>query len=244
MFEKYLTKTGRLSCKQPQEAKNQWYIRKFQEVHGDTYDYSHVVYSCVEEKVIIVCRWHGQFLQHIRGHLQGRGCPECAKSKTKKLKQHQELISDFIKVHGNRYNYSSAVYRGVRQKITILCDKHGQFSQYPNDHLKGQGCPKCQHQNQNTLYVLKCLDTGLIKIGITNSLEKRVSGIGGNLQILGHTLLHNPRELEKELHKKYQKYRRFNRQVRNGGTEFFQLSETQISELIQNINSQKASSLL
>lgn len=44
MFEKYLTKTGRLSTKQPQEVKNQWYIQKFQEVHGNKYDYSKVVY--------------------------------------------------------------------------------------------------------------------------------------------------------------------------------------------------------
>lgn len=244
MFDEYVTKTGRLSCKQPQEVKNQWYILKFQEIHGDTYDYSQVVYSDTETKVVIICRKHGRFSQYIRGHRQGRGCPECAKTKTKKLKQHCDLIADFIKVHGNRYNYSRVSYTGVRQKITILCDKHGQFSQYPNDHLKGQGCPKCQHQNQNILYVLKCLDTELIKIGITNSLGKRISSIGGNLKTLGYVVLENPRQVEKALHKKYEKYQRFNTYVRNGGTEFFQLSEAQVIELIQNISSSKDSILL
>lgn len=50
MFEKYVTKTGRLSPKQPQDIKNQWYIQKFQEVHGNKYDYSKVVYTGQLEK--------------------------------------------------------------------------------------------------------------------------------------------------------------------------------------------------
>lgn len=74
MFEKYLTKTGRLSCKQPQDIKNQWYIQKFQEVHGDTYDYIKVIYVGSAQKVEIVCKEHGSFFQTPNDHLKGIGC--------------------------------------------------------------------------------------------------------------------------------------------------------------------------
>jgi len=28
-------------------------------------------------------------------------------------------------------------------KISIICKVHGEFWQYPNDHLKGRGCSGC-----------------------------------------------------------------------------------------------------
>lgn len=171
MFDKYLTKTGRLSCKQPQDIKNQWYIQKFQEVHCDTYDYSQVDYKTTKEKVEIICK------------------------------------------------------------------EHGSFFQTPNDHLDGKGCPKCANHNQDTLYILRCLDTGLIKIGITNNLKQRISSIGGTLQPIYHTNCSNPRQLEKSLHQEYKDFQVFNPTVKSGGTEFFQLSESQVLNIIQFLSS-------
>lgn len=231
MFEQYLTKTGRLSCKQPQEIKNQWYIQRFQEVHGDKYDYSKVVYAGQHTKVAIICIEHDVFTQTPNNHLNGIGCPECQKkSRTKPTAQG---IADFIKVHGNTYDYSQVVYTNNYTKVVIICKEHGEFLQTPSHHLKGKGCPKCQKHNQDTLYILKCLDTGLTKIGITNNLRQRLCNIGGNLEYLYHITVQSPRDLETELHKKYQEYNRFNHTVNNGGTEFFNLSESQIADLIR-----------
>lgn len=295
MFEKYLTKTGRLSTKQPQDIKNQWYIQKFQEVHGNTYDYSKVLYVNSSIKVEIICKEHGSFWHTPGNHLNGKGCPQCQGNKQKDTKQ---CIEDFIKVHGNTYDYSNVVYlcqldkveivckeHGVftqtptnhlsgkgcpkcqdvtkttqqciedfkkvlgdtydyskvqyinyRTKVEILCKEHGAFYQRPGSHISGSGCPKCQNHNQDTLYVLKCLDTGLIKIGITNNLSKRITTIVGSLEYVHHVTIENPRDLERELHKRYQKYNKFNPTVKNGGTEFFDLTDQQLQEIIEYVS--------
>lgn len=232
MFEKYLTKTGRLSCTQPQEIKNQWYTKKFQEVHGGTYDYSKVEYKTSREKVIIICKEHGEFLQAPNTHFKGHGCPGCSHNKKKDTTQ---CIKDFEDVHGSIYDYQKVQYVNANYDVEIGCRVHGSFFQRPNHHLEGHGCPKCQTTNQNTLYILRCLTTGLIKIGITNNLDNRISRIGGNLEYLHHITIENPRDLEKQLHQKYKDWQVFNPTVRNGGTEFFQLSEEHLSELIESL---------
>lgn len=232
MFEKYLTKTGRLSCKQPQDIKNQWYIQKFQEVHEDRYDYINVIYIGQLKKVEIICKEHGSFYQEPQNHLKGVGCPRCQGNKKKTT---QQCVEDFKKVHENIFDYSRVQYVNCGTKVEIICKEHGVFSQTPDNHLSGQGCPKCSNHNQNILYILRCLSTGLIKIGITNNLKQRMANMCGSLEHISHIIVDNPRDLERELHKRYQKYNKFNPTVRNGGTEFFQLSEQQVSQLIESL---------
>ena len=53
-------------------------IRKFQRIHGGTFDYSKVDYFNHTTKVIIICRRHGPFEQQPRLHLRGStGCRQC-----------------------------------------------------------------------------------------------------------------------------------------------------------------------
>lgn len=230
MFEKYLTKAGRLSCKQPQEIKNQWYIQKFKQAHGETYDYSKVQYKGALEKIDIICKEHGKFSQRPSDHLRGQGCSRCYGNSTKTTK---ECIRDFRQVHEDTYGYDKVVYTNENTKVEIICKQHGSFFQEPNSHLKGHGCPKCQNQNQDTLYLLRCLRTGLIKIGVTGNLKQRIVNIGGNLESIYHVKLENPRQVEKHLHKKYKDYNTFNPNVNNGNTEFFDLTEDQLLEVKQ-----------
>lgn len=233
MFEKYLTKTGRLSPQQPQEVKNAWYIRKFQEVHGDRYDYTNIEYSRAVDKVEIICKEHGSFFQTPNDHLKGKGCPKCQGNNRKTTK---ECLLEFLQVHGTTYDYSNVQYISAFSKVEIICRDHGSFCQTPDNHLKGKGCPKCQGYNQDTLYLLRCLTTGLYKIGITNNLRQRLQSIGGNLEHIHHVNVENPRYLEKQLHEKYQKHNVFNPTVRSGGTEFFNLSDSQVQEIEEIIN--------
>lgn len=58
----------------------------------------------------------------------------------------EEWISKARIVHGNRYDYSKVNYVKSSQKVKIMCCKHGEFEQTPNNHLKGQGCPKCKYE--------------------------------------------------------------------------------------------------
>lgn len=55
----------------------------------------------------------------------------------------EEFISKAKIVHGSKYNYSKVVYSGNKNKVSVMCPKHGEFNQRPNDHLNGNGCPKC-----------------------------------------------------------------------------------------------------
>lgn len=49
--------------------------------------------------------------------------------------------------HNNFYNYSKANYTNSHNLITIICPKHGEFSQKAYQHLNGSGCPKCKFEN-------------------------------------------------------------------------------------------------
>lgn len=54
------------------------FIEKALAIHGQTYDYTRVVYGGVKHKVDIVCNTHGAFKQTPDAHInQTQGCPKC-----------------------------------------------------------------------------------------------------------------------------------------------------------------------
>ena len=53
-------------------------------------------------------------------------------------------------VHGDKYDYSKVEYVNSQTKVCIICPKHGEFWQRPNDHLNGHGCPKCTKKHKYT----------------------------------------------------------------------------------------------
>jgi hypothetical protein len=63
--------------------------------------------------------------------------------KMPRRKTREEFIEDARQVHGDKYNYSKVVYKNNRTKVMITCSHHREFSQSPDDHLMGCGCPKC-----------------------------------------------------------------------------------------------------
>lgn len=67
-----------------------------------------------------------------------------------KIKLNQEtFIKKAIEVHNSLYDYSKTEYVNSRTKIRITCTKHGEFWQKPSNHLRGQGCSKCQYENKS-----------------------------------------------------------------------------------------------
>ena len=61
----------------------------------------------------------------------------------KRLTQEQ-FLQKAIAVHGDKYDYSETIYVKSKEKALFKCREHGVFSQKPNDHLKGRGCPECK----------------------------------------------------------------------------------------------------
>lgn len=52
-------------------------IKGLIEVHGDEYDYSNTIFTRTQDKISIICKRHGEFLQRYSSHKGGAGCPRC-----------------------------------------------------------------------------------------------------------------------------------------------------------------------
>jgi len=121
------------------------FITKARILYGNRFDYSKVIYSNIDTKVIIVCKKHGEFLQSPYNHLKGfAGCKLCMAKKLSKDRSSDTstFITKAAKIH-NQYDYSKTNYINSWTKIKIICKKHGVFEQMPFAHLRGSGCPVC-----------------------------------------------------------------------------------------------------
>ena len=154
------------------------FIEQARAVHGDKYDYSLVDYISSNIPVNIVCKIHGSFMQRPNTHINRKqGCRICsgyAKDTEK------SFIEKARKIHSEKYDYSLVEYVTSQVEVNIICSVHGVFSQRPNDHIIGVGCPGCSNWGFNTtkegfIYLLRSHCGSFCKIGITHSPKRRHS---------------------------------------------------------------------
>lgn len=119
--------------------KTSYVVNTFKKIHGEKFDYSLVSYSTAKEKIKIICNIHGVFNSTYHNHKKGVGCPKCYGFN----KSTDEILKEFKKTHGNKYDYSLVDYKGALKKVKIKCHKHGVFEQTPSKHKNSRGCPKC-----------------------------------------------------------------------------------------------------
>lgn len=122
-------------------TKETW-VRSAENVHGQWYDYSKVLYVDGHTHVTIICPEHGEFQQTPACHLKGHsGCEEC------KFLIHTLSNSEFIKkateVHAGKYTYEKTEYSTSYEDVLITCPHHGDFYQCAKTHLEGRGCSNC-----------------------------------------------------------------------------------------------------
>lgn len=118
------------------------FIKKSKDIHGDKYDYSLVDYKNNKTLVKIQCEKHGVFEQRPDCHIYHKqGCPKCGGTSKISLK---EFIDRANERHENFFNYSSVTFNSIKDKIEIVCPKHGVFIQNVKAHLDGNSCPKCK----------------------------------------------------------------------------------------------------
>ena len=159
------------------------FVNRSIKYHGYKYDYSKVNYINKDSKIIIICPEHGQFEQIANNHMRGKGCAKCKPNY--KLSQ-TDFIEKSILIHGNYYDYSKVNYVRNKDKVTIICPRHGEFVQEANSHLQGVGCKKCgierkpliykrkygvDHYNKTDEFKLKFKKTCLKKYGVDNPVK-------------------------------------------------------------------------
>lgn len=90
-----------------------------------------------------------------------KNCKKCEKNIQKEIKslnrkniKSREFIEKSKKIHGNKFKYDLIVYNNCREKVKIICPKHGIFEQTPNNHLYNkQGCNQCS-VDSHKIYLL------------------------------------------------------------------------------------------
>ena len=146
-------KCGIKKMTQSQSLTTDEFIKRSIEIHGNRYGYEKAKYINNQTKVIITCFTHGEFLQTPANHMLGRGCPKCKIDMLASISRFDTEI--FIQkaktIHGDKYDYSKAIYINAITPIIIICHKHGEFKQLPYVHLLGFRCPSCKESKGEAL---------------------------------------------------------------------------------------------
>ena len=174
---------------QKQKMTKNEFVRRSQIHFADRYDYSLFdEIPSVGGQVQIRCTVHDEiFNQEPRNHVRGYvGCPKCKSAKLSgirhlrgTLKSQEELTVEFIErarsVHEDRFDYSKFVYATADTSGIIICPKHDEFPQSPNNHLRGSICPDCSFDEKKSgTFKKKCKELG---VNYWRALKRRDAGL-------------------------------------------------------------------
>lgn len=144
------SKGGCLLCSRIESAIRKSYsqeecIDRFNNTHGDRYDYSSVAYADSVTPVTIICKIHGKFQQAPVSHIQGYGCKQCGFKQLAETKTRpdEDWINRARFVHGNAYTYLRVFRNDNRPFFETQCPKGHIFTQRCEHHLQGNGCGSC-----------------------------------------------------------------------------------------------------
>lgn len=169
----------------------QQFIEKANIVHNYKFNYDLVNYKNSITKVKITCPKHGIFQQIANAHLQGNGCKKCMYDVSRLTTK--QFINRAKQKHGNKFDYSLAVYKGNKLKVKLICNNcNGTFSTKAGTHLEGYNCPLCKkvggysktqwvdicNSNKEKIpivYIIRCFNNNenFIKIGRTSQFVHR-----------------------------------------------------------------------
>lgn len=142
-----------------------------------TYGYMKTVYVHSSKEVIITCPFHGDFLQKPKHHLSGSGCQKCYDEVNRSTVEEFIRKSKIIQKEKNNaeYGYWKVVYVNARTKVILVCYKHGDFKQTPDNHLHGKVCPTCWKEKFNTeRFIAKALPIQLKFNNVINDYSDTV----------------------------------------------------------------------
>lgn len=117
--------------------------------HGDRYDYSKVEYTGPENKVIIICRTHGEFKQKPISHLRGDNCKKCVEA------EQRSIMTCFMLNTPPRFHYLS----DPAEEVSIMCDQCGfVFRHNLQTWSQLKECPRCKLEEKKEECAPDCED--------------------------------------------------------------------------------------
>lgn len=121
------------------------FVKIANEMHNYKYDYSKFEFTNMKTQGIIICPFHGEFLQAPAKHLLDRGCVICGRDKRNKklINPFEPILEKCKQLYNNKYDYSKFIYKDGKTKGIIICPEHGEFLQAISYHSGGEECPKC-----------------------------------------------------------------------------------------------------
>ena len=126
---------------------------RVRKVHGDKYDLSRALYANNHERVEVICHEHGPSWVTPANLFGGQGCRRCGNKKiSEKLSLTQkEFESRISSLFGEKADFSKAVYKGIREKVTMRCTVHDEEFEAPPDSLftGAWGCPECWNNGKS-----------------------------------------------------------------------------------------------
>lgn len=178
--------------KQTNSLTSEQMLERFKLVHNDRYLYNLPKGKIrMKDKVEIICKEHGSFLQTPDAHLNGKNCSKCSGGV---IKGYDDFMSELPKENFDIYDYSSVKnFDGYSTILTIYCKRCTSFfKQRARHHIKGGGCQSCnktrgwkrtqwidwcksRKYESVKVYVIKIFndDELFYKVGITNNINKR-----------------------------------------------------------------------
>lgn len=119
------------------------FLKMANEAHNGKYSYLNVPERLnLSTKVDVLCKEHGVFRPTFRFHVVGKTkCPKCVGN----VKYTQdEFVKKLRKELPENISTEKVVYEGSNEKITLVCDKHGEFEKFPSE--AKNGCPECNKE--------------------------------------------------------------------------------------------------
>ena len=141
----------------------EYIIEEARKIHGDKYDYT--ITEGVNSKIDKIkyrCRKHDYIHeQGLHNHLQGKGCPLCAKEKRRlgRVLEKNEFLEK-IKKRGDldKYDFDKIDFnfRDEFGRMEIYCKEHGRFLIRPSHFINGvEGCEYCNGRKKDDEKVRK-----------------------------------------------------------------------------------------